>query len=61
IFGDVLAYAPLVSVRAVEGPGFELPHHCREALSTSSGSPGAGNAARRGQGDDSSQGMQLPN
>jgi transglutaminase-like putative cysteine protease len=61
IFGDVLAYAPLVSVRAVEGPGFELPHHCREALSTSSGSPGAGSAAGRAQGDDSSQGMQLPN
>jgi transglutaminase-like putative cysteine protease len=34
IFGNVLAGAPLIQVRAVEGPGLEVPHHCREALST---------------------------
>jgi transglutaminase-like putative cysteine protease len=34
IFGDVRSMAPLIHVRALEGAGLELPHHCREALST---------------------------
>jgi transglutaminase-like putative cysteine protease len=36
IFGDVMAYAPIVSLRPLEGPGLEMPRHCREALSTAS-------------------------
>lgn len=40
IFGDVTPATPSISVRALEGPGLELPHHCREALSTTAASPG---------------------
>jgi transglutaminase-like putative cysteine protease len=39
IFGDVAPATPSVKVRAVEGPGLELPQHCREALSTAAASP----------------------
>jgi transglutaminase-like putative cysteine protease len=35
LFGQVKASAPVVSTRALQGPGLELPTHCREALSTS--------------------------
>ena len=47
IFGNVVAGAPSVHVRAIEGPGLEVPHHCREALSTASasGSTASGHAA----------------
>jgi len=47
IFGNVGAGAPSVHVRAIEGPGLEVPHHCREALSTASasGSTASGHAA----------------
>lgn len=34
IFGAVDSKAPQVRVSATEGGGFTLPHHCREALST---------------------------
>jgi transglutaminase-like putative cysteine protease len=34
IFGSVVSKAPLVRVTALEGDGLVLPHHCREALST---------------------------
>jgi transglutaminase-like putative cysteine protease len=47
IFGGVTSNAPVVRVRAVEGPGLEVPHHCREALSTTpaSGSSDQGRAS----------------
>ncbi len=35
IFGSVIASPPIVRTNALTGPGLELPHHCREALSTS--------------------------
>ena len=35
IFGRVGVNAPVIRVVAVEGPGLQVPHHCREALSTS--------------------------
>jgi hypothetical protein len=38
IFGAVQASAPLIRIHALEGPGLEVPHHCREALSTSAAS-----------------------
>jgi transglutaminase-like putative cysteine protease len=38
MFGGVSGQAPVIRTRAVEGKGLELPHHCREALSTASGS-----------------------
>jgi transglutaminase-like putative cysteine protease len=34
IFGDVVAMAPRIEIRALEGEGLETPHHRREALST---------------------------
>ena len=34
IFGNVRSSAPLVRVTALDGPGLEVPRHCREALST---------------------------
>jgi transglutaminase-like putative cysteine protease len=37
IFGDVLAMAPIISIRAIEGPDLELPRHRGEALSTAAG------------------------
>ncbi|NRF70280.1 transglutaminase family protein [Aquincola sp. S2] len=39
IFGGVKAQPPVINARAVDDPsrGMELPHHCREALSTDSG------------------------
>jgi transglutaminase-like putative cysteine protease len=40
IFGDVEAMTQSIRVSAVEGAGLELPHHCREALSTAAASPG---------------------
>jgi hypothetical protein len=53
IFGDVAPATPSISVRALEGPGLELPHHCREALSTAAASPGplSGCASFGGQAD----------
>lgn len=39
IFGRVTARAPTIRVTALEGPGLEQPHHCREALSTAAASP----------------------
>ena len=53
IFGDVAPATPSISVHALEGPGLELPHHCREALSTAAASPGAvsGCASFGGQAD----------
>jgi transglutaminase-like putative cysteine protease len=41
IFGDVVAMAPVVAVRALEGAGLETPRHRREALSTADGSGSA--------------------
>ena len=38
IFGGVAVNAPVIRVRALEGAGLQLPHHCREALSTSAAS-----------------------
>ena len=38
IFGGVGVNAPVIRVRALEGPGLQLPRHCREALSTSAAS-----------------------
>ncbi|MES2937226.1 MAG: transglutaminase family protein [Pseudomonadota bacterium] len=35
IFGGVKVGPPTLQVTALEGPGLELPRHCREALSTS--------------------------
>jgi transglutaminase-like putative cysteine protease len=58
IFGNVASQAPVIRTRVVEGPGLEVPHHCREALSTTAPSapaapggasatqPGAANASR---------------
>ena len=43
IFGAVTSKAPLVRVTAAAGGGFTLPHHCREALSTTQPSPPAFN------------------
>lgn len=34
MFGGVNAGPPVIDVRAVEGPGLELPAHCTDALST---------------------------
>lgn len=39
IFGDVEAGPPSVRVKALSGPGLELPHHCSDALSTAQASP----------------------
>ena len=39
IFGAVTSKAPLVRVTAAQGAGFVLPHHCRDALSTTEPSP----------------------
>jgi hypothetical protein len=67
IFGNVTSMAPLIRTNALQGPGLELPHHCREALSTAAASPGpdARLAAFGGQGDtaapDSASAVQLPN
>jgi hypothetical protein len=36
IFGKVASFAPLVRVTATDGDGYALPHHCREAISTTS-------------------------
>jgi transglutaminase-like putative cysteine protease len=58
IFGDVLAYPPVVSTRILEGPGLEVPQHCREALSTSSACQ-APAVARNDQ--DAPERVQLPN
>jgi hypothetical protein len=45
IFGGVAVNAPVIRVRAVEGAGLQLPHHCREALSTSAASMSEGAGA----------------
>ena len=42
IFGGVAVNAPVIRVRALEGPGLQLPQHCREALSTSAASMSSG-------------------
>jgi transglutaminase-like putative cysteine protease len=41
IFGNVQTQAPIIRTLAVqdEARGFEMPHHCNEALSTHSGAP----------------------
>jgi hypothetical protein len=45
IFGAVNSQAPIVRVTAMQGDGIELPHHCRDALSTSPAMPmGQGSA-----------------
>lgn len=53
IFGNVAPATPSVKVHAFEGPGLELPHHCREALSTTAASPASlsGCASFGGQAD----------
>jgi transglutaminase-like putative cysteine protease len=38
IFGNVASQAPIIKVRVLEGAGLEVPHHCREALSTTAAS-----------------------
>lgn len=38
IFGRVTSQAPVIKTRVVEDAGLEVPHHCREALSTTAGS-----------------------
>ena len=38
IFGNVTSQAPVIKTRVLEGAGLEVPHHCREALSTTAGS-----------------------
>lgn len=38
IFGNVTGQAPIIKSRVLEGAGLELPHHCREALSTTAAS-----------------------
>lgn len=38
IFGGVTSQAPVIETRVVESAGLEVPHHCREALSTTAGS-----------------------
>jgi len=43
IFGAVTSKAPRVESTALEGDGLEMPHHRREALSTTSATPGSGN------------------
>jgi transglutaminase-like putative cysteine protease len=67
IFGGVNSMAPLVRTTASQGPGFVLPHHCREALSTAAASPPAdsgctefGRQPMRRSGD-AGQRKQLPN
>jgi transglutaminase-like putative cysteine protease len=39
IFGAVISKAPMVSATALEGDGLVLPHHCRQALSTTPATP----------------------
>ncbi|MFL6692983.1 MAG: transglutaminase family protein [Ramlibacter sp.] len=41
IFGAVNSMAPMVRTTASQRPGFTLPHHCRQALSTAAPSPPA--------------------
>lgn len=38
IFGNVTGQAPFIKTRVLEGAGLEVPHHCREALSTTAAS-----------------------
>ena len=38
IFGNVTGQAPIIKIRVLEGTGLEVPHHCREALSTTAAS-----------------------
>jgi transglutaminase-like putative cysteine protease len=38
IFGNVTGQAPIIKIRVLEGAGLEVPHHCREALSTTAAS-----------------------
>ena len=61
IFGDVKATAPSIRVSALEGPGLELPHHCREALSTSAASPNhvSGCASFGGKADAAAHGSNI--
>lgn len=39
LFGQVLASAPTIRVRALDADGAECPRHCREALSTTCAAP----------------------
>jgi transglutaminase-like putative cysteine protease len=34
IFGNVTGQAPIIRIHVLEGAGLEVPHHCREPLST---------------------------
>jgi len=47
VFGAVRSKAPLVRATAVTPPGFELPHHRREALSTTPPFPGTDSACAK--------------
>jgi transglutaminase-like putative cysteine protease len=38
IFGSVTGQTPIIKTRVLEGAGLEVPHHCREALSTTAAS-----------------------
>lgn len=66
IFGRVTAMAPIIRVRAHEGPGLESPHHSQQALSTAAASPGnfSGCASFGGKADvtrtDTARMAQLP-
>ena len=50
---------PMVSVQAMQGPGLEMPHHCHEALSTTSACLPSAAGARGNAGVPEK--MQLPN
>jgi transglutaminase-like putative cysteine protease len=47
IFGNVTGQAPIIKIRVLEGGGLVVPHHCREALSTTAASAqsASGNAS----------------
>lgn len=61
MFGRVKASAPRIAIRAIAGGDSEMPHHCREALSTTEPtSGGAGTAARGTAGTNGMPTRQLP-
>ncbi len=57
IFGNVVANPPTIRTNVLTGPGLEMPHHCREALSTAAASPGpvAGGASFGGKAGDAAR------
>jgi transglutaminase-like putative cysteine protease len=61
IFGDVLAHAPIVQARVIEGPGLEMPRHCSEALSTTAACYGPNRSTPAGEGEMLPEQVQLPN